>query len=569
MNETKMNRFDELEQRKELRKMTANRYSLSHRFVAAILSLVLVFSLVPTFGFAAETQSSSLGIVAGSKVVDEPTIDDWIQYFGPNKMDTEFAGAVWTDKSVFAAESDLLPGVKLSNTNNFLIALSALAANYTITGHATVPTDTMLVLDLSGSMLINQEYGPFNNGSMVDGINASNVTAMLDATNAAIDALMTQNKNNRVGVILYSGNPSSYQAATASTATVVLPLGRYDGVTANGKTEYLSLDGNLTTRYIYENLGTNRRPNWQPTQEQVSYYTGSISVKVATGLKTEAGGNVTNASKQVVGGTYIQNGLYKALQEFLKVTDTVVPEGNAQAGVNRMPVLVLMSDGAPTIATTNYTNVGNSNTGDGSGTNDRITMLTQLTAAYVRGAIIDHYKENPTDEQNMLFLTLGLGTSSNAAATNTLYPAGSGTNLTGYWDTYLAATAGRNVQVITGSNSLTVQRNALVSEMNYVDKYFYAADAEGMIHSFEEIVSEIQLKADSYNTLVSGGDADISGYVTFEDELGELMEVHQVKGILMSDGKGGVVLYTGKGSLQKGGVHRIVSVNKGDIAAAG
>ena len=548
MQEKRINRFDELEKKKELRKMTAKKYSPFHRMIAAILSLVMVFSLTPIFGFAAETQSgSNLGIVAGSKLADNPTIDDWKQFFGPEKMDTEFAGAVWTDKSVFAAESNRLPGVKLNNANNFLVALSAIAGNYTITGHATVPTDTMLVLDLSGSMLTDERYGPFQNGSMVDGVNASNVTAMLDATNSAIDTLMKQNKNNRVGVVLYSGNTTTGQAATTSTATVVLPLGRYNGVAVNGKTEYLSLDATANTRYIYENLGSNRRPNWQPTQKQVTYYTGDVNVKVAAGLKTEAGGNVATASKKVVGGTYIQNGLYKALQEFKKVTDTIVPEGNAQAGANRMPVIVLMSDGAPTIATTNYTNVGSSNTGDGTATNDRITMLTQLTAAYVRGAIIDHYKENSSDKQDMLFLTLGLGTSSNAAATNTLYPAGSGTALTGYWNKYLAAAAGSDVQVITGNNSLTVQRNALVAGMNYVDKYFYAANAEEMVKSFQEIVSEIQLKADSYNTLVSGGDADISGYITFEDELGELMEVHQIKGILMGDGKGGVVLYTGKG----------------------
>ena len=551
MNETKVNRFEELEKKKELRKMTAKKYSPFHRMIAAILSLVLVFSLAPTFVFAAETQSADrLGIVAGSKVADDPTSDDWIQYFGPNKMDTEFAGAVWTDKSVFTGESSLLPGVKLSNSNNFLVALSALAANYTITGHATVPTDTMLVLDLSGSMLIDEEYGPFQNGWMVDGIDVSNVAAMLDATNAAIDTLMTQNKNNRVGVILYSGNTSTGSAATASTATVILPLGRYDGVDANGKTEYLSLEATATTRYIYENLGTNRRPNWQPTDQQVTYYTGNVNVKVATGLKIEKGDEVEDASKRVNGGTYIQNGLYKALQEFLKVTDTVVPEGNAQAGAQRMPVLVLMSDGAPTIATTDYTNVGDSNVGSGNGTNDRITMLTQLTAAYVRGAIINHYKESSGDKQDMLFLTLGLGTNSNAAATDTLYPAGSDTDLSGYWDTYLAATAGNDITITIDDIDLTVERNALVSEMNYVDKYFYAADAEGMIHSFEEIVSEIQLKADTYNTLVSGGDADISGYITFEDELGELMEVYKVQGILMSDGNGGVVLYTGKGIAQ-------------------
>ena len=256
MNEMKTN---SLETQKEMRKLTAKKYAPFHRMIAAVLSLVLVFSLVPVFGFAADTRSGSgLNIIDGSKISDDPTIDDWKQFFGPDKMDTEFAGAVWTDKSVFTAESSLLPGVKLNSANNFLVALSAIAGNYTITGHATVPTDTMLVLDLSGSMLIDAQYGPFQNGNMVDGIDVSNVTAMLDATNAAIEKLMTQNKNNRVGVVLYSGNTSTGQAATTSTATVVLPLGRYDGVDVNGKNAYLSIDGEKTTQNIYENLEIGR-----------------------------------------------------------------------------------------------------------------------------------------------------------------------------------------------------------------------------------------------------------------------------------------------------------------------
>ena len=411
--------------------------------------------------------------------------------------------------------------------------MSAIAANLSITGHTSAPTDTMLVLDLSGSMVDDTyEVGTIRRGNndyrTVEGIDMALIEAMIDATNATIDKLMKQNTNNRVGVVLYSGNSATNQAATASTATVVLPLGRYTGV----EKEYLAVDTTWTTSTLY----TRQWNGWRASGEATYVASGtSISVSVKDGLKTEAGAAVSDASKRVNGGTYIQNGLYKAMNEFLNVTDTVVPEGKPQAGAERMPVLVLMTDGAPTIATTSYTNIGDSNTGDGSSTNDRITFLSQLTAAYVRGRIAEKYKDNDTDESKMLFLTLGLGTENSSAATNTLYPAGSNTTLQGYWSTYLATQAGSTATIISGNNGLSVARDAAVTAMNYVDKYFYASDAQGLINSFNEIVSEIALKAETYTTLVEGGNADFSGYVTFDDELGELMQVFNVAGIMIGD----------------------------------
>ncbi len=169
----------------------------------------------------------------------------------------------------------------------------------------------------------------------------------------------------------------------------------------------------------------------------------------------------------------------------------------------------------------------------GTQTTDRITFLTQLTAAYVRGRVASHYQENETDQKEVLFLTLGLGTENNSAATDTLYPAGSNEDLVKYWNNYLAGTAGRNVTAITGDDSLTVRCEADVEAMNYVDTYYYANDAQGLINSFVEIVNEIELKAESYATLVENGNADFSGYVTFDDQLGELMKAKRSSPVKM------------------------------------
>jgi len=519
---------------------------LFKKIVSALMSLALLLSCVPTGIFANDGIVPQVEILEGTKKADPSTIN-WEQYFGPDKLDTEFAGGVWTDKSVFTGPTAELPGITLNDERNFLVSLSSIASNLAITGHTSAPTDTMLVLDLSGSMVDDTyEVGIVRQGNRyqtANGIDMSLINAMVQATNSAIDKLMKQNTNNRVGVVLYSGNAATDQAATPSTATVVLPLGRYSGVSG----EYLSVDTTWTTATLY----TYRYNRWQTSGTATYVPSGTqVHVSVRDGLRTEAGATVADASKYANGGTYLQNGLYKAMNEFLAVTDTTVPEGRAQAGAERVPVVVLMTDGAPTIATTSYASIGNSNTGDGTTTDDRITFLTQLTAAYVRGRVAAHYQENAQDDADILFLTLGLGTENSTAATNTLYPAGSNANLVSYWNTYLAAAAGQNVAAIPGNGGLTVRREADVKAMNYVDTYYYASDAQSLIDSFQQIVTEISLKAESYATLVEGGNADLSGYVTFEDELGEMMYVAHMKGVLMSDGNGGTVLYTGKGIAQ-------------------
>ena len=103
----------------------------------------------------------------------------------------------------------------------------------------------------------------------------------------------------------------------------------------------LPLDHYTTTSTT--NIGSWQNPEYIPAYLNLS----SNSVSVASGVRNSSNSTVS-ASKSVSGGTYIQNGLYKAWGEFSKVTDTVVPAGNAQAGAQRTPVMILMSDGQPT-----------------------------------------------------------------------------------------------------------------------------------------------------------------------------------------------------------------------------
>ena len=461
-------------------------YSFGKRFLAMLLCLAMLAAYLPGMAVTA-----SAAEIAG-KVADPSTMNGWEQYFGPNVLNTEFAGGVWTDKSVFTDASQF-PGVTMGNTNSFLVAMSAIASNKQVKGQSKTPTDTMLVLDLSNSM---------------DNIGA--IPDMVDATNQAIDKLLGMNDYNRVGVVLYSGNSQQGNANT-DTATVILPLDRYK---PNSNKEYLDYTGS----------------------------TNNTTVVRASGMTKEDGTAVSGtASKQTNGGTYIQNGLYKAWQQFEGVTDTTVATGS-MAGAKRTPVYILMSDGEPTVATTSYYNIGQSNVGDGTTpsnqtTRNQLTFLTQLTASWVKGKAETKYGTNA------LFYTLGLGVDENESATAVLSPSSTNTTVSGWWQNYLAGTPGQNVRIYGNYfNSWSLYRDAAVTaeNQNYVDQYWSADESSELVNKFDQITQAIEVESAYSATLVSSGNYDYDGYITFEDEIGELMEVKEIKGILLGD-----VLFSG------------------------
>lgn len=189
---------------------------MTKRVFSFLLAMVMLLSAVPMGAISARAMDPQV------RVADEATHTSWKQFFNLEELSTENAGMVWTDKSVFTTLPQELTGLEDLDSSgttsidfnpgkgdNFLVSLSAMASNKTITGYSTIPTDTMLVLDVSGSMK--------NNGCYDD---------MVGAANAAIQRLQEINNNNRVGVVLYSGNSATGDSDT-STATVLLPLGRY------------------------------------------------------------------------------------------------------------------------------------------------------------------------------------------------------------------------------------------------------------------------------------------------------------------------------------------------------
>ena len=474
----------------------------------ALAALMMIGNLsgVSTPVSAATTVYGGLGV----KEADPATVNGWEDFY--TQPDTSLAGGVWTDKSVFESAQDYFAAtheqerfdMELENPRDFLISLSAMASTKTIVGYSTLPTDTVFVLDVSGSM-----------------DDTSNRDArMVEAANKAIGDLLALNNYNRVGVVLYSGD-----------AMVLLPLDRY---TTSSTT---TLNNETIPSYIY--------------------LTNRDYVSVSSGVRNSENQRISG-SREVVGATHIQHGIYTAMEQLTAPDlETVITEG-FQVGTTRTPIVVLMSDGAPTYATNTYTAInGSYNMGNGSSSSTTADMafVTQLTAAWAKEKIGEKY----SDEVTPLFYTLGLGVGSNSYAMSVMDPnnAAASTEANNYWTAFDALNEGEGVSLVNHTywqNGRYQYRQAvkmndgandgvdkLPIRRNYVDRYFPASSSNQLSQAFQSIVDTIILQTMYYPTLVEGGDVHHGGYLEFRDYIGPNMEVKQVEGVQMGD-----TLYTGE-----------------------
>lgn len=488
------------------------RKNLCKKALSILLCAVMLFSAIP---FAIAVQAAD--DVKDTRVADPSTMDDWKKLFLKEMPNTEMAGGIWTDKSVFTDASLFPDAVEMNNPHeNFLVALSAISANKSITGYSQVPTDTVLVLDISRSMGANTRPGDNNNDA---------VASLVEGANSAIKKLLDANNNNRVAVVLYSGTYSAELPADSDSAVVLLPLGRYqqaDGV-------FLEKDNHIF------NIG--------------EVYFTSESIRVNSQVKSD-NGEVELLEREVFGGSFVQGGLYEAMRELLSVEDTTVENDTFQSGTKRLPVVVLMSDGVATSATTNYmgdgNQVGTADMGDGSTPEDElataIPFATQLTCAYAKARISEHYG------RESLFYTLGYKVNS----TPVLDPANS-TQTDAHWETYHATEKDGFMQLAVSSKYVsngwwgeghwdtqykTIEKSDYDLDKNYVDEFYYTSD--DLKGSFNAITDRIIQESLYYPTQVDSGNTDLDGYVEFIDDIGLFMEVKKVHGIQL-----GETLFTG------------------------
>lgn len=438
-------------------------------------------------------------------VADSQTFNNYNKWLN---LGTKYSGAVWTDKTVvdkpytFESDGKGNPSGKTTispKKDNFLAGLSTMSETYSVEGEAIVPMDTVFVLDLSSSMYENY---------MDKEKKVTRAEAMVDAANSAIKTLLSSNENNRVGVVAYSGHNKDKKSTTVLS----------------------KLDTYTDQQAILSHLKIDMQEKY---------------------LEGQTGRRDFNS------GTNIQMGIYEGVE--MLTTNNPDPSVTINGEkVYRSPAMVLLSDGAASYASSaknwwkpnedEITGKGNINSLSYEG----LGFLAAMTAAYHKNTINEHYH---TKDAKIYTIGVGLdlnggNASEGKAATVTLNPTKENLDAdyseNGYaalykqhWDDY---SKGRDFDISVMSSSSpdpkysfsNANNNILDTPLSfqYNDGYWPSDDIDELNNAFKEIVIEIEKNAQRYPTDLDDDDPNKSGYVTFNDKIGQYMEVKDMKGVL-------------------------------------
>ena len=244
----------------------------------------------------------------------------------------------------------------------------------TIHGEADVkvPMDVVFVLDVSGSMT-NQ---------MVD--------QMVKAVNDTINTIMNRNTGNienRFAIVTYSGS-----------SKVLVPLGTY---MSSDNNKYLRTPDNTPygNYYIYTDL-----------------YDATV-VTAPNGNKYLQKGNKHSVeTSYVTGGTYTQAGIAAGANELINSENKTITEtiDGFEYTYARTPVMILLTDGAPTYYTdsTTVTSSSQRHSNDDNVAYENEVYWTIRTAKAYKDRITAAYYTNNNIEGTAKFATVGYGISS-------------------------------------------------------------------------------------------------------------------------------------------------------------
>lgn len=464
-----------LGKRKE-KNMATRKKTKGTRIISMLLALVMVVglatALIPEQELLAANKTTNLDGFSAVMTADPHTSEADNIFNGTPAED----GKIWTDKSV---TTGAMYGVT-AGEQNFTVALSSIAQTYnTVTTGLTteqknVAYDVVFVLDFSGSM--NDRIG--NNSTPYK------AQAMVDALNPSIATLM-ENEQNRIAVVGYSGTNVS-----SSSSTLLLDLDHYSTTTqSNGENVYFQ------------------------------YNSSNDRISTANGVLENA------VSKDVNGGTPTQRGVYHAMQ---------ILNGHEKPndGYIRIPIIVLLTDGAAGSARSNYRTLdggtlyqGDANGSSGSSnSNDEVGAYTALTANYVKDTVDALYKDrydyssifNESTTSAAKFYTIGLGITE---------------------DSWTHAMLDPGIFATLDANGTTANlKNYLESDATYGLDYDYADNyyggemtSEELSTAFGEILSEMVVESKTsskVNDPVTTETTSVTGEdVVFTDYLGYKMEL--------------------------------------------
>lgn len=506
------------------------------RWFALFVCLCVFFLSNTSYVFAAVTEGTT------GHTADDDTRGTYTTYLNDKtsgELTTEFSGRVWADKTVTTDDQkfsgDVGNAITVQNDSDFLVTYSALATTQSVTGEAQSPLDVVFVVDFSGSMI---NYAMDNR--------QSRLANLLDALNSSIKTLMEANEYNRVAVVCYSGKPDE----SVSASKVLLPLNHY----SSSKTYFSINDRTATT-----------------LERTVSWNIDGVS---------------GNHTVQQPHATNTQMGLYTGMNLLKTSSDTTV-EINGQT-VQRVPAVIHLSDGNPTVSSDsqNWWEPSN-NSGNGNGV-VRISSVgnglkAMMTATYMKREINRNYNADSNSDYAVRVYNIGMGLDgifNEVKASlnwNTDIDANKSQNLAyvsldpgSHWndnnniaqnfrDNWNQYKKGSNITIPVSepaasarpgdwtiwwentfpSENYTVthpSQNDIteVNDLNYVDQYFAANNASAVMDVFEQIVSDITMSTPQVPTNVSPDAIDKSGYITYTDEIGDYMEVKDVKNLIFS-----------------------------------
>ena len=299
------------------------------------LSVLIVFSIVATFCIGFFDHNNV--VASGTDYYSQFVSDSVTGYKNPAIGGLDQTGMVWTDKSVYIETE--------KSNGNFNVVLSALAQMSTELTTSEYPLDVVFVLDISGSMnapVYGGQSNVFKDLKMYQAI---------EALNATIGDILSK-QGNRVGVTLFGTSGGGKQGLFAevnnnsglcyyseygSSYKNFMPVS--DGWKPDSNKEYLK----LYPSNIYADV----------SEPEAPYIIGVASNEKDSSLNFSYDDNATDETNlkkrhHVKGSTYTQLGLQYGY-ELLKEADRSENSGYKE----NVPVLVLVTDGMPTVYTEN------------------------------------------------------------------------------------------------------------------------------------------------------------------------------------------------------------------------
>lgn len=498
----------------KMRKMDLRKIGVA--VLATILVVAMVIGLIP---------NETAQVIAADKTADLSTVTKYTQSLGDNAS-TEYAGRIWTDKTVYSDDSVSLQvyggGTEtIENTSDFLVGFSALATSQSISGEEQAPIDVVFIIDISGSMS-NSDSNMTNSA----GDTYSRIKYTVDAVNNAIDDLMALNDYTRVAVVGFS-----------SSAVTLLPLDRYTK----------AKDGNTEIEYFTLNRTTG-------SNNYADLYTRAIN----------SSGQLITSTEDVEGGTNTQKGIYQGMNLLATASSTKATINGKE--VQRVPAVILLSDGASTYSQTDrnwWAPTGNNRQGPGSSSYYGNGMLAMMTGAYMKAAVDRNYGVTGTAYDTTIY-TIGMGvndlvetdrwgnitdSSDRDLARVTLNPGkffddttnSYAVSIKNAWNNYIGEGTDTtpNITVNGGNrnNSYTLNHpteNDISGDAlkTYVDQHYDADDADSIASVFNDIVADIAISTPKVPTEHDAANPTTSGYITYTDPIGEYMEVKDMKAII-------------------------------------